>query len=57
MYWSVSRCGSTTAAVPASWVSNKVGSVRQARQIKLLEDQVALTFFAESCAGWGTIRK
>src|SRR5207249_8940913 len=38
-------------------VSNNVGSVRQTRQIELLEDQVALTFFAESCVGWGTIRR
>ena len=38
-------------------VSNNVGSVRQTRQIELLEDQVPLAFFADSCVGWGTIRR
>jgi len=38
-------------------VSNHVGSVRQARQIELLEDHCTLSSFADCYFGWGTIRR
>jgi hypothetical protein len=38
-------------------VSNHVGSVRQARQIELLEDHRAPPSVAEFYFGWGTIRR
>ena len=38
-------------------VSNHVGSVRQARQIELLEDHAALPSLADCYFGWGTIRR
>ena len=38
-------------------VSNKVGSVCEARQVELLEDQVAPLSIADCYLGWGTIRR
>ena len=38
-------------------VSNDVGSVRQARQIELLEDHCAPSSLAGCYFGWGTIRR
>jgi hypothetical protein len=38
-------------------VSNNVGSVRQTRQIELLEDHPTPLSIADYYFGWGTIRK
>jgi hypothetical protein len=38
-------------------VFNNVGSVRQARQIELLEDRVKPSMLADCYFGWGTIRR
>jgi hypothetical protein len=38
-------------------ISNNVGSVRQTRQIELLEDHPTPLSIADYYFGWGTIRK